>query len=462
MNTAHTAGLHIARKRIARAQHGTTLLELMIAVALFTIISGVAFTLLNQQQNAASGLNGQMALSLGLRNASSMLQMDLANAGSNFFQAQNVSTGALGVTILNNVVSVPVSGNGCNTATTNPPTYGPSCFDQLTILTVDPNYPVMNATDNTGGTSETANCSHTYATGGGTGSTINVYGRAATLLPNTPNNTTASPVSLTPSSVISGNYFKVGDQLLFVNYTSGTYTSAILTAVPTAYGTGSTATVQFTINQTTSTGSNTWQYDPLNISSCSGNASCPTLSGQGAPAVASPPLATSFCGADWILKLAPVTYLVCAGPGSPTYPWSCNQSANSPDIADPKLMRVVGSVPSLATATVVMEQVIGFKAGGAVFNLPDQATSPSSDQTYYNYNSATYQNPGVQYPAGTLATYAYDFTLLHSVRVSLIGRTTPAPTNNYNYQNSFDNGRYQVLGTALIVNPRNMNPEVMP
>ena len=39
-------------------------LELMIAVALFIIISGVAFSLLSKQQNASMGLNGQVGLNL--------------------------------------------------------------------------------------------------------------------------------------------------------------------------------------------------------------------------------------------------------------------------------------------------------------------------------------------------------------------------------------------------------------
>ena len=93
-----------------------------------------------------------------------------------------------------------------------------------------------------------------------------------------------------------------------------------------------------------------------------------------------------------------------------------------------------------------MEQVIGFKVGGSVWNDPNAGI----DVMNYNYDASSYTTT-----AGT--SNAFNFTLLRSVRVSLIGRTTPITTGNYVYKNAFDNGPYQVQGTALVVNPRNMN-----
>jgi hypothetical protein len=40
--------------------------------------------------------------------------------------------------------------------------------------------------------------------------------------------------------------------------------------------------------------------------------------------------------------------------------------------------------------------------------------------------------------------------------VSLIGRTSPSNADS-EFRNSFDNGRYQVQGIAVVVNPRNMS-----
>ena len=93
MNEAFTASQRRAGKLQARDERGTTLVELMIAVALFIIISGVAFSLLSKQQNASMGLNGQVGLNLALRNSTSMLQMDLANAGYGYYQDINIATG---------------------------------------------------------------------------------------------------------------------------------------------------------------------------------------------------------------------------------------------------------------------------------------------------------------------------------------------------------------------------------
>ena len=405
------------------AQHGTTLIELMIAVALFAIISGVSFMLMNSQQNSAVNMGSQTGLNMALRNSASMLQMDLANAGSYFYQDVNKSTGALGLTILNNVVATGTSsGTSCHTVGTT--VYGNTCFDQFSIINVDSTYPVLNATDSTGGNSETTNCSHTNS---GT-----AYGY--------PNST---------------NPYKIGDQLLLVTNSGAQYTSVVLTAVPATSG----STLKFIFNATsapTNAAANTYYggattlgpNDPLNIAACSGAATClPTT----VTLPANNQLTSTFCGTDYILKLAPISYQVCSGPGSPTVPYACDQSANSPDIADPKLIRYANG-----TASIVMEQIIGFKVGCAVWN--DPASSSIGDITNYNYDSSSY----TKYLSGgapVAGANAFNFTLLHSVRVSIIGRTTPATTDNYVYRNAFDGGAYQVQGTALVVNPRNMNLE---
>jgi hypothetical protein len=88
---------------------------------------------------------------------------------------------------------------------------------------------------------------------------------------------------------------------------------------------------------------------------------------------------------------------------------------------------------------VIAEQVIGFKVGAATWN---DATSTSSETYHFNPNDIGYYN---------------DFTLVRSVRISLIGRTNPDPDPTYTFRNTFDGGPYQVVGATVVVNPRNMS-----
>jgi prepilin-type N-terminal cleavage/methylation domain-containing protein len=405
MRAIFMSGLNAGVKSTTQKQRGTTLLELMIAVALLVIISGAAFNLFSRQQSASTGLSGQIGLNLSLRNATSMLQMDLANAGYGYYQDINIANGALGVTLVNHVVP---TGTSCYTSSTS--TYGPNCFDQLSIISAasPATFPAAFVTDSTGGTAS-SNCSST-------------------------NSGTAYAIGGASAATVAAEFSKY-DQVLFLNSQGTQYTSVILTANASVTGT----VVKFTFAPTTAGGANTLANDPLNISACSGTSPC-TAGGA---------LAGTFCGPSArIIKLAPITYQVCSGPGSPTAPYACDQSTTSPDIADPKLMRVTGSVPTAAVGSVVMDQVIGFKVGGTIFNSPT-GTNPA-DITSYNYDASTYTNV-------TANDFAFNFSELLAVRASLIGRTTPATNRSYVYRNTFDGGAYQVQGIAVVVNPRNLN-----
>jgi type II secretory pathway pseudopilin PulG len=421
MNKTFATGFVKGARHWERAERGTTLVELMVAVAVFIVISTVAFSLLNSQQNASIGANGRVGLNMALRNTASMLQMDLANAGNGYYQATqatNMAVGGLGVTLTNNVVAA-TSGSGCYTAPTGSAalgTYGANCFDQLNIIQVDSTYPVLTATDSTGGTGIGLNCSLT--------SSGHAYGNA--------------------SAALASNPYKIGDQLLFVQNSTATpqqYTSVVLTQIPTVTGSLVYFTFQPTISTTNSNGTfngvNTVGVnDPLNITTCSGVTPCPPNSVPAANVL----LTNKFCAGgsatqgDWIIKLAPVTYHVQS-----LTDYAGNQN--------PTLTRTQGGV-----TTNVMEQVIGFKVGGTIWN--DPTTSP--DQSAYNYDASSYTlNPGST--GANNGANAYEFTLLRSIRVSLIGRTAPVYTQNYTYRNTFDQGPYQIQGTVVVVNPRNMN-----
>jgi prepilin-type N-terminal cleavage/methylation domain-containing protein len=419
---------HSGSKPTARAGNGFTLLELVIAMAVFVAVSGVSFSLFNQQQIASRRLQGQTALNVSLRNAVSQLQMDMVGAGSGYFQSANMPGWPVGVTIVNNMVP----GVACNNGTA----YGPACFDQLTIITAanPTQYPVINATGPAVGS---GNCSDT--------STGVAYGQAGTL------NGTALTLAQTAA------YFNNGDQLLFVKNVS-TLPALISTAVLTSNATVSNGMVKFAFHITNSDGSNQLAYDPLDISACDGKYD-PGL-GCNNTTLAPPPynraiyqtFTNQFCSTDYIIKLAPIIYLVCAGPSTNTtnVAW-CDQSANSPDIQDPKLVRIQ-YVNGAMAKNVVMEQVIGFRVGAALWNGQYSVNDDDSVSTAYNYQASTYCVGDPSCATGIAAPW--NFSLIRAVRISLIGRTAPSNVDT-EFENAFDQGHYQVQGIALVVNLRN-------
>ncbi len=429
----------IARKRkrsgnkpMARAEHGFSLLELVMAMAIFLIVSGMSFSLFNQQQASAKLLQGLTGLNVSLRNAATLLQVDLAGAGSGYFQQVNMPSWPVGVTLVNTMVA----NVNCNTGTV----YSSTCFDQINIVVAatpaincgpaQPCYPPIHVAD----------CG---AAGSGSNTSAGTAcGQFATTIVN--GVTTVWTLAQTAAA------FSSGDQLLFLNNTGTQVTTVKLTANAAVSGTY----VKFTFNATNADGSTTSSAnDPLDIAWCDGLSNCASSFGG-----ATSGLSASYLNNGWIIKLAPINYLVCAGPGS-NATWCADTSSTSPDIQDPKLMRVQNGI-----ANVVMEQVIGFRAGATLWNggivagTGDETTDNDSVSANYDYLASTYCIGGVVTTTGcTGGTSApYRFSLIRAVRVSLIGRTPPSNADS-EFHNSFDNGRYQVQGIAVVVNPRNMS-----
>jgi hypothetical protein len=202
--------------------------------------------------------------------------------------------------------------------------------------------------------------------------------------------------------------YSANDKLLLLTANGQKMTSVVLTGAPTVVG----GAVRFVFNSTNADGTNSLANDPLDITACD-NQTCPTPNNFGA----------QFCGSDWIIKLAPITYQV-----------------NSSNSANPQLTRTVNG-----TASVVMDQIIGFKVGATIWNNATDTVS-----TQYNYSASTYSN-------NTPGDEGWNFTLVRSLRISLIGRTTPNFNPSFAFRNVFDNGPYQVEGISLVVNPRNMS-----
>lgn len=235
--------------------------------------------------------------------------------------------------------------------------------------------------------------------------TLNVIAMDSTTPPSHPSDIGSNCVSTT-SSVLFANpptgmtaatlasYFHSGDQVLVVKSDGSQMTTTILSKDGKVSG----GKVQLQHNPTEGDGSNLSSDDPLGITTNPSNK-----------------LGTSFCTNDWIMKLAPVTYAV-----------------DATDPTDPKLTRKQnGSID------VIAEQVIGFKVGATIWNSASNTSS-----AFYSFDASS---------------YAYNYSLIRSVRLSMIGRTAPNQSGGSSFQNSFDQGNYQIQAISIAVNPRNLS-----
>jgi type II secretory pathway pseudopilin PulG len=203
----------------------------------------------------------------------------------------------------------------------------------------------------------------------------------------------ATPPAGTTAAQLAGD-FKAGDQILVVKGDGSQMTTTILSSNGSVAGTR----VKLQHNPTAADGSNSGGNDPLGLTINPGNK-----------------LGATFCPTDWIIKISPVIYKV-----------------DTSNPADPQLTRAQGGVTS-----VVADQIVGFKVGASIWNA---ATATSNDN--YNFDAST---------------YAFDYSSIRSVRVSLIGRTAPLSSGQSKYRNSFDGGAYRIEAISTVINPRNLS-----
>jgi prepilin-type N-terminal cleavage/methylation domain-containing protein len=396
------------------SSEGFSLVELLVAMAVFMLVSAVSFDLFSRHQALLSEEQSTAGLNIGLRNALAQAQLDLVNSGNGLIVGINVPAWPVGVTIQN---SNPTAAQCYQAATfsaagalLNPPVYYAACFDTLNVVLADRNTPPLNPCAASG-------CS--VSTSGST-------------------SLSGLPASPYTAAQVAGN-FHAGDQILFVKSCSGgnsmnppspgnpnplssgcQFTTATLTAVGTVTTAPAGCAVQgcVVLNFTATLPGGANNPCPAAVLACP-----PPIGANGcndplrmsingvAPAG---DLTDTFGQYDWVVRLSPITYCV-----------------NASNTADPQLLRVQAGV-----ANPLMDQVIGFKVGAALWN---------------NVNTSTFQ---YNYSAGTYSPTANEFNLIRSVRVSIIGRTQPNATNPY--RNPFDQGPYQIRGNSIIVNPRNL------
>jgi hypothetical protein len=211
------------------------------------------------------------------------------------------------------------------------------------------------------------------------------------------------------AATYAGNFF-VGDQILLERYDGSYYTTVKLTGVGTAVFGGNTYVLLTHSTVTAANGTNANADDVTGMSVNSSDQTWP-----------------KYANTDWVIRLRPVQYDVDLSVPS-----------------DPKLRRTVlekGQTPA-ANGVTLSEQVIGFKVGAALVN-------GTTDTPTYNFDSSTFKV--------TALAAGYDYTMVRSVMISLVGRTPPVQDPTYVFRNSFDGGPYQIQGVSVVVNPRNMS-----
>src|SRR5438552_3926421 len=71
---------------------GFSLMELIVAIAVFLIISAAALSLIKRHVPLVSTQQNQAGLNITMRNALAQLQVDVVNAGTGYYQGVNIPT----------------------------------------------------------------------------------------------------------------------------------------------------------------------------------------------------------------------------------------------------------------------------------------------------------------------------------------------------------------------------------
>src|ERR1700694_4054214 len=122
---------------------GLTLVELLVAMLIFGVISAAAFGLMAQNQPLFNQQQGLAAVNIAVRNGDATLHLDVSNGVSNYYNGINIPNWPVGVVVVNNTPATD-----CETSTTTY-IYGASCFDSMNIIASDANTLPSNPTDGT-------------------------------------------------------------------------------------------------------------------------------------------------------------------------------------------------------------------------------------------------------------------------------------------------------------------------
>ena len=329
---------HSVNSKVPAQEQGFSLLEMLVAMAMFAIVAGAALRVFQKHVPLFTQQQGQTAVNIALRNAAAELQMDLANAGVGYYQGTSTAALPVGVAV------VPGAGNCYNPATQ---TYGPGCFDTISIISIDPNTPPALVTD-PGNPAKT--------------------GQQCTNSQQVPNSST---LFITPTGTTTvaqqATYYKPGDEILVVSSDGSQMATAILTQAGQVAGNNGVKLQHnpsaFNVN---SVNNASYQDDYYNLGATISN-----NNGDNGQLSSSNKLGTNFCSTAWVFKISAITYGV--------------STANP---SDPLLVRSVNNAPPQAVA----DQIIGFKVG--VWALDNNSATAQSPDWFYsttNYDLNTVQ-----------------------------------------------------------------------
>jgi prepilin-type N-terminal cleavage/methylation domain-containing protein len=410
-------------QRRSHSKRGFSLVELLVAMAVFVVVSGAAFSVFGQQAGLVTQQQNFSGVNIGLRNAMSQMEVDMGGAGGNLLAGTSAQPFYFSV-ILNN--NIPGTAATCapNTATWSYP-IASACFDSLTILS--PNNSLAKQCPMPLGVpapplnlSAAANLS-----------------AASTVLANDAINAANNSADIA--------CFKSGDEILLVQPSTGTAcdisTVAVHYCMNVAKLTADATVVGGVINLPLSaTGAQS--SDPLGI-------------------VYQPGGVTYFTDAMAAHFPSVSSYAVDLGTGSNAVTYAVQ--ANPANAADPQLVRCPATLCTNANAQVVTDQVIGFKVGADLWNGKALGVVGAGDIANFTYDGTKYCSDAIAGVDCTVASPSqydpYDFTLVRAVRVSLIGRTTPRAdaTLHTVFLNGFDSGPYLVQQAGAVVDLRNLS-----
>ncbi len=307
---------------------GFSLIELLVTLAVFLVISGAAFSLVTGHMRVFVTQQSQAALNFGVRNAVAQLQLDLANAGVGFYNGINMPGWPVGVTIQ--------SGTGANCHQDGTQVYADSCFDRLTIVKIDTSTPPA------------------VVTNGGTD-----YDTAV-----------SAELKVQPADPTKRN--KDGNEELAGHFAAGDYVMVVtpdgkyMTVVRLSKSQAAGNQVQLQHKKTNDDGSNSGADDVYGIST--------TANGK---------LEHAFPDGSFVLRLAPAVYTVDTtdAKNPKLVRLAATDGACSPVKPDG-----TSAAPPYDDKCIIAEQVIGFKAGASLVNEPDD-TAEENDCKPYCYNS---------------------------------------------------------------------------
>lgn len=400
----------------ARSSAGFSLIELLVAMFIFLVVAGAAFSLFNQHAALAARQQNLSGVNIGLRNGMAQLEMDLSGAGQNLLSGvSGAQPFNMGLLIQNNV---PGSAPTCSPNTSNWSYPVPSaCFDSMTVLNPKSSCPVVDIND-PGNSSESLSTS-------------------SIMWVDDPNKPGDGPTLTNDASC-----YKNGDEVLVVELPSGlqqpqcdsgsfNYCVSVVTLTKDANVSGSKIQLQHNPTGASS--------DPLGIIFNSAGTNNFSKANS---------LNTNVTNGSYVIDLG-------AGAGDITY----GVQANPSNPADPQLVRCLGTSCTGTNAQVIVDQVVGFKVGASLW---DSAQSGATDIANYFYDSSKYCSDAV---GGADCSTSpppqndpYDFTLVRSIRISMIVRTTPQLDQTLrSFQNGFDQGPYLVQQGSVVVDLRNMS-----